>query len=78
MIEGPVLVSLALTFFVHIVTFVSKLSVYMYLQDLQMKGFRDPHFKGRYHSLIHAHVKGMFPTKQYYCSHYEIFAEVGD
>ena len=33
----------------------------MYLQELQMKGFRDPHFK-RYHSLIHAHVKGMSPT----------------
>ena len=38
----------------------------MYLQDPRMKGFRDPHFKDRYHSLIHAHVKGMFPTKQYY------------
>ena len=28
--------------------------------------------------IVHAHVKGMFPTKQYYCSHYKIFAEMGD
>ena len=28
--------------------------------------------------IVDAHVKGMFPTKQYYCSHYEIFAEMGD
>lgn len=40
--------------------------MHMYLQDPRMKGFRDPQFKDRYHSLIHAHVKGMFPTKQYY------------